>query len=160
MYFLTEYLGIRMSVIYPRGKVQNTRDASTGMGIKLILIREGKVWKFSILTMKWYISKSIFSSACFYICVLLSEIYKYRNENDHNLTSIRNFNMYFYFFLCQISKHTGWKHLQCFWKFQSLTCTFVYVFPCISILLSSEDNDKYYDTLEVHQNFRLTLLRY
>ena len=66
------------SVIYPRGKVQNTRDASTGMGIKLILIREGKVWKFSILTMKWYISKSIFSSACFYICVLLSEIYKYR----------------------------------------------------------------------------------
>ena len=101
--------------------MQNTRDASTGMGIKLILIREGKVWKFSILTMKWYISKSIFSSACFYICVLLSEIYKYRNENDHNLTSLRNFNMYFYFFLCQISKHTGWKHLQCFWKFQSLT---------------------------------------
>ena len=41
-----------MSVIYPRGKVQNTRDASTGMGIKVILIREGKVWKFSILTMK------------------------------------------------------------------------------------------------------------
>ena len=40
--------------------MQNTRDASTGMGIKLILIKEGKMWKFSILTMKYYISKSIF----------------------------------------------------------------------------------------------------